>query len=305
MLILPGSWELASLLGKLFLYAGAASLAGGALTAWRYSTSNRAILTSNYSYILIGSLLGFQGVVLSFFVQVGLVNDSGIAGMFDPDMSSILLATTLGEVTFYRLLGFVLAAASSIYFLQISQRPALTLASNPGRVIFGLQFIALFLLAYSHRVSGHVSVLSVIAQAAVVAHFFAFAAWIGCLLPFLQLSRSLDIESLQTTLKQFGNNAIVILLVLVLAGGLMLLELLGSPMELLNTDYGLSLLAKFFLVLVLLCVAAANKFILVPALSSKTGVAKLQTSIRYEIFLAAALLMVTAYLSTIIGPVGH
>ncbi len=299
------SWELASLLAKLLLYSGAAAVAGGGLTAWRYSCSNQSALAYNYSYILTGSIIGFQGVVLGFLVQVGLINDKGIFGMFDWGMMSILLETALGDIVFLRLLAFIVAAISSLFLLKTIQHSSIASANSFARAMTGLPVAALILLAFSHRVAGHVSVLSVIAQVAIIAHFIAFAAWTGCLLPFLQLSRSLDIESLRVSLKRFGDNAIVILLTLVIAGTLMLLELLDSPRELFNTGYGQALLVKFALVLALFCVAAINKLYLVPALGQSDSVKKLQASIRYEILLAATILVVTAYLSTLIGPAEH
>ncbi len=305
MFTLPDSWELASLLGKLLLYIGAASIAGGCLGAWRYSSASRQFLAFNYSYILIGAVIGFQGTVLGFLIQVGLINDSGINGMFDLDMISILMETGLGDVTFFRLLAFFLAAACSLFLRKNLQRSDKVITSSLDQLMFILILVALLLLAFSHRVTGHVSVLSLTAQVAIVAHFIAFAAWIGCLLPFLQLSRSSDLDSLRYTLKRFGSDAIAILLILFLGGVLMLLELLSSPKDLLSTPYGVALLGKFILVFALLVVAAINKFVLVPALRGSTSVTKLRTSIRYELVLASMILIFTSYLSTIVGPAGH
>ena len=85
----------------------------------------------------------------------------------------------------------------------------------------------------------------------------------------------------------------------------MLYELLESPMDLLTTDYGLALLLKLCLVLVVLTVAAMNKLIIVPILLSSGSTARLQTSIRLELAVAAGILLVTSFLSTIVGPAGH
>jgi putative copper resistance protein D len=144
-----------------------------------------------------------------------------------------------------------------------------------------------------------------VAQISIVMHFAAFALWIGCLYPFLQLSRSVDIDALEKTLKRFGNNAIVIVFALLLGGGLMVYELFESPMALINSDYGLALLLKLTLVLVILGVAAMNKLMLVPVLISSGSIVKLQRSIRYELAIAVVILVATSYLSTIVGPVEH
>lgn len=305
MLILPGIWELASLLAKLLLYVGAFSIAGGSLTAWRYSNGNRAILFSNFSYIFVGAVIGFHGVLLGFLVQVGLINDSGLAGMIDWGMISILLDTGLGDVTLVRLLVFLVAGVSSVIILRKLQRANISLKQPQIRLMFLWQLAALVALAFSQRITGHVSVLSPVAQVSIALHFAAFALWIGCLYPFLQLSRSLDLETLQKTLKQFGSDAIVILCTLFIGGALMLYELLESPMALISSDYGLALLVKLVLVLLILGVAAMNKLILVPALLSSGNTTKLQRSLSYELAIAVAILFVTSYLSTIVGPAGH
>lgn len=305
MFTLPSIWELASLLAKLLLYVGAFSIAGGCLTAWRYSNGNRALLFSNFSYIFIGAVIGFHGVLLGFLVQVGLINDRGLPGMIDWGMISILLDTGLGDVTLVRLLAFVLAGASSVIILKKLQRANIDLKNPRIQRFFLWQLAALIALAFSQRITGHVSVLSPVAQVSIVFHFIAFALWIGCLYPFLQLSQSLDLETLQKTLKRFGSDAIIILCMLFLGGALMLYELLESPMALINTDYGLALLAKLLVVLIILGVAALNKLIIVPVLVSSGSASKLQSSIRYELAIAVTILVVTSYLSTIVGPAGH
>ena len=305
MFILPGIWELASLLAKLLLYVGAFSIAGGSLSAWRYSNADRALLFSNFSYIFVGTVIGFHGALLGFLVQVGLINDSGLPGMFDWGMISILLDTGLGDVTLLRLLAFILAGISSVIVLKKLQSSKIDLKNPLVRLLFLLQLIALLTLAFSHRITGHVSVLSLVAQISIVMHFAAFALWIGCLYPFLQLSRSVDIDVLEKTLKRFGNNAIVIVSALLLGGGLMLYELFESPMALINSDYGLALLLKLTLVLVMLGVAAMNKLMLVPVLISSGSIVKLQRSIRYELAIAVVILVATSYLSTIVGPAEH
>ena len=305
MFTLPGNWELASLLAKLLLYVGAFSIAGGSLTSWRYANADRALLFSNFSYVFLGTVVGFHGVLLGFLVQVGLINDSGLSGMLDWGMISILLDTSLGDVTLLRLLAFVLAGISSVVLIKKLQRSNLDLREPPTRILFILQLISLAVLAYSHRMTGHVSVLSPVAQVAIVLHFAAFALWIGCLYPFLQLSRSLDLEVLQKTLKRFGDNAIAILFALVLAGALMLYELLDSPLELLNTNYGFALLVKLGLVLGILIIAAMNKLLIVPALMQSGSALRLRSSIRLELAVATAILLATSYLSTLVGPASH
>ena len=295
------SWELASLVCKLLVYFGAASIAGGSLCLRLYSDGHRQTVHTLLVYINLGAMLGFQAVLANFFIQVGLVNDDGLAAMFDWSMASLLLDTQLGDVTFFRLAGFVAVILSNWLFL----RKARQLNQPPDRIsLLILHGVALLAVAFSFTLAGHVSVLSITARVAVILHFSAFACWIGSLFPLLLLTRSVDLEFMHWTMRRFGNNALVIVLILAVAGVLMLIEVIASPSEFVTTAYGLSLLLKLGLVLTILGVAGLNKRLLVPAIISESSGAKLRKSIRVEMAVATLILLLTAYFSTIIGPDG-
>jgi putative copper resistance protein D len=205
-------------------------------------------------------------------------------------------------VTFFRLAGFVAVILSNWLFL----RKARQLNQPPDRIsLLILHGVALLAVAFSFTLAGHVSVLSITARVAIILHFSAFACWIGSLFPLLLLTRSVDLEFMHWTMRRFGNNALVIVLILAVAGVLMLIEVIASPGELVTTAYGLSLLLKLVLVLTIVGIAGLNKLLLVPAISSESSGAKLGKSIRVESVVATLILLLTAYSSTIIGPAGH
>ena len=275
------------------------------MCAWRFSDGSRRALSSNLLYIILGSALGFQAVVLNFLVQVGVINGSGLRGMFDWGMVSLLLDTSLGDVTFLRLAGFVVALVTASLMLRkinrLTQAPGITFF----RVLMSRSLIAIFLIALSFKVGGHVSILSTTAQLAVVLHVMAMSAWIGSLYPLLKITQTADMALLQQIMKKFGDSAIVILIVLVVAGVLMLLQLVGISSELFSTAYGLSLVAKLVMVVAILCVAAINKMVLVPQIVAQNSAEKIRTSIRVEMFCASLIFILTSYLATIIAPPGH
>ncbi|GIT20948.1 MAG: hypothetical protein CM1200mP40_06300 [Gammaproteobacteria bacterium] len=78
MSVIPNSWELASLFCKLFIYFGAAAIVGGSLCLWLYNDGSRRTVQSNLRYITLGAFIGFNGALLNFFIQVGMVAGSGI-----------------------------------------------------------------------------------------------------------------------------------------------------------------------------------------------------------------------------------
>ena len=302
MFSVPTSWALTSLVCKLLLYFGAASIAGGSLCLWLYNNGKRQFFEKVISYIMLGAFLGFLGTLVNYFVQVGLINARGLTGMFDWDMASLLLETQLGEVTYMRLTGFILAFISSLIFF----RKAVRLPQQSFyRLLLGVQGIAFLFVAFSFTKAGHVSVLTGIARTAVVFHLYAFSAWIGSLFPLLLLTNSTELNLLKKLMQQFGDNALGIVIILAGMGALMLLELLDNPAELYTTPYGWVFLLKLFLVLVTLSVAVINKLVLVPAIVNNASALRLRRSIRVEMVAITLVLIATSYLSTIVGPAGH
>lgn len=305
--VVPSSWELASLICKLALYAGLLALSGCLLNLAFYNDGRRQTMQGLLLYGLIGSVIGFHGVLFNYLIQVGMINGNGLIGMFDWAMLQLLLDTPQGESTLWRLFGFTLALLVQAWGLQHFSRLRKPPTGQSQRAILVPLTLALILLAGSFQMSGHVSVLGRAGQLAIALHVIAFACWIGSLLPLYWLTRRLAATELQWIMIRFGDHARLILLVLTAAGLLMLWQLLESVGELVQTAYGLSLLLKFALVAGLMAVAAINRFTLVPHLGDGDTVIadKLAASIRLEMLLAVLILLVTAYLSTLVGPMQH
>ncbi|MCG8413959.1 MAG: CopD family protein [Pseudomonadales bacterium] len=302
---IPNAWETASLLCKFLFYLGAASSLGGALSLLLYGDGRRQSVQRILLYQLIGGLLGFQAVLLNFLVQVGQINNSGIAGAFDWGMAQILLDTPLGDLSLYRLAAFALIIATSAAMLRQSH-----LLSAPPQLNFykrNLVFhcLSFGLLLFSFRYGGHVSVLALSVQVVLAVHFTAFAIWIGALYPLYEFSNSTDTDRLQIVLKQFGDHAVFFVGALLVAGVILTLNLIHSPAELLTSPYGRTLSIKLLLVAALLGIAAINKLRLVPQLLASKGLQGFRKSLRVEVGVASVLLLVTAYFSTVVDPMNH
>ena len=61
------SWELLSVLSKVFIYLGAASALGGAFCLLNYNDGKRATLRRVLGLHLAGALLGLQGLLPLFW----------------------------------------------------------------------------------------------------------------------------------------------------------------------------------------------------------------------------------------------
>ncbi len=298
----PNAWELASLACKFLFYLAASASLGSGVCLCLYNDGSRKMVHKLMVYQLIGGLLGFQVVLINFLVQVGLANGAGLGGAFDMFMAEILLDTPLGDLSLVRLAGFSLIIANSVFFLwrlsQMREAPPLRFYRRAFTIV-GLGFI---LLLISFRFGGHVSVLSPVLQLVLALHFTIFAVWIGALYPLFVLSCSSDIAGLQITLRRFGDHAMKFVSVLLIAGVVLTINLIHSPAELYETSYGRALSFKILLVLAILAIAALNNLKLVPALLETAAVRNFKNSLRLEIAVASALLLATAWLSTIVGP---
>jgi copper resistance protein D len=301
----PNAWDLASLFCKLSVYGGMASIAGASLFLVLYSDNRRQTVMPVLYYGLFGALLGFQGAAFNFPVQIGSINSSGLAGMMDWSMGKILLDTQLGDVTLYRLLGFAAAAAVCSYYLAKTSRLNQAPRALFFRPMFSANALVLMVLALSFPLTGHVSVLSDWFRFSLALHVIAFAFWIGLLWPFMVLAKTPELELMQTKLRAFGKHAIGLLLVLVLAGAVMLWQLLGSISELYNSSYGLAMSLKVLTFIGIFSLAAYHKLRLVPGLAKDGGAAKFRKSVGIELALALLVLLFTSYLSTLVGPPGH
>nr|WP_255775280.1 CopD family protein [Microbulbifer sediminum] len=101
---------------------------------------------------------------------------------------------------------------------------------------------------------------------------------------------------------QFGQLASWLVALLAACGTWVLYSLIGGFGPLVQSGYGLSMLLKLALVATVLLLAAQNKWRLVPRLPATA--AGLSGSIRAEMLVGVAILLVTALLSTLTGP-GH
>ena len=322
-----GPWELASVFSKVLSYASLASLAGGFLILWLGSVTTARISVASSSpespalanisttrrlswllstrqhlckMLLLACVIGSLAVVVFFLLQVGVVNQNGIAGMFDGFMAGLLLQSPIGYGSGLKLAGFGVAGIALLL-----ARPSLLATAEeavwPPVLIIGAP-LAIFFFAVSFAVLGHVASLGVLAWLAIALHISAMGLWIGALYPLHALCRSEPATTLQPLLQMFGNLGWAVTGSLLLAGIYLLTELLERPLDLFTTPYGLLLVGKMLLVICLLGLAALNKFRLVPAIAN-AGVGTLQRAIRAEMFLVLLILLLTASLTTLTGPV--
>lgn len=245
-------------------------------------------------YGLKSVVWGLIFVCIGLFLQVGQSLQSGFMGMFDSGLLNFLWSTPVGEVVRVRLTGLLAAGLGfSLIIFKIPQA---------GKLLPFLLGGSVFLLAASFFVSGHTNSLTPLPKIAIALHLMAGGFWIGSLLPLYWAVSAFQSRDLAILLKRFGDMAIWLVALLVIAGGYLIIELLGSPLNLFRSTYGGGLILKIALVSVLLLLAARNRYALVPRIEDGEGRDEFRVTLVFEMIIAVAILLTTAAVTTLTGP---
>jgi putative copper resistance protein D len=292
------SWEFSTLITRWLLYAGVAGSVGGICSLYllkAYTGLQGALL----KYALFAVLLAIVSAFGHFFVRVGAVLEEGVSGMFEPDIVSIIWNSAVGEALLLRIIG-LFALLVALVFLWHKRR--LTAAwVEPGARVAGLGFSGLLLTATSYAEAGHAVSQSWIFQLVLVVHLSFTAWWMGTLYPLWLACHRLASAEAHAVLHRFGQFAVAAVLAVVLAG-LFLSYQLTAWNNLFTSSYGLFLITKLILVLLLLGLAALHKFVLVPQMLFSQDSSRLKKSLLIEKYVGAGIYAITTVLTTLVGP---
>jgi copper resistance protein D len=281
-------WIWASSASKVLGLLAMAGVTGGTFSLWLAARLRMAQDAKVLRSVVASAVLGLFAACLFFLVQIGALSQAGFAGMFDRTMIGILGQSSLGYSAGLRVVGFVCIAIAAQWM--------------GGRVRAFILAVAIVALGFSFSLTGHISTLSYALRLGIVLHVLAAFLWVGSLYPLLRFSVAEGLADVKRLMILFGNLAAYVVGTLLLSGILLLTEMIGSFEELFTTAYGRAFLAKLSGVVALLGLAAANKLLLVPGLTTTHSARRLRLSIRTEIFVACFVLAVTAWLTTVIGP---
>ncbi len=270
---------LAAIITKFALYLGVMTAAGTVIATLMFGLDRTRGLAATFA------VLGLVATVLVFMLRgANLTGD--VSGMTDPEMLGLLWSTPVGTALLLRLVGFGLLIAG-LFMGRVG-----TWVSVFGGVI------AIWSFDHVGHVSGRDTTLLDIA---LTLHLLAVALWIGVLTPLKRLASSSNTYALAADVgHRFGVVATVAVPVLVIVGGYMGYQLVGSFPALTGTGYGQALIIKVLLVGLLLGLAAANKLRFIPVLRAGDPAAAghLSKSISVEWLVILAVLGTTAVLTT-------
>jgi len=305
-------WELAGILSKVMVYLGVLAFMGGSVVLMLCRQQPLLMLLITRRYLIPALLIGLVATCLYFLLQIGSVNQRGIAGMFDPVIGSILVDTEIGSALRWRLAGFMLALVA----LMPVNFPGIPLHHRAVQnfcVALALAAAGSFMLSVSFQ--GHSSAHSLLAQGLVALHVLASGCWAGALYPlYLAVAAGPEDGSekaaLADMLQQFGRYAWAMLTVMLITGVSLFWLLTGGFGTLFTTLYGQLFSSKILLVAAMMGLGAVHKFRWVPRLRDAAMQAAdssriqrlLARSIRIETLLAVVVLLITASVTSITGP---
>jgi putative copper resistance protein D len=276
---MPDVFGVAAIVTKFALYLGVMTAAGTVMATLTFRLERTRGLAVAFA------VLGLMATMLAFSLRgANLTGD--ISGITDPEMLGLLWTTPVGTALLLRLVGLGLLIAGLFM----------------GRLGTWVSILGGIIAIWSFDHVGHVSGRDItLLDIALTLHLLAVALWIGVLTPLKRLaSSSATYGSAAEVGHRFGVVATVTVPLLIIAGGFMGYELVGSLDALIGTGYGQALIIKVLFVGLLLGLAAANKLRFIPALRAGDSAAAnhLSKSISVEWLVILAMLGTTAVLTT-------
>lgn len=276
----------AKLVGYLFLFGG-----GGALGYLLLVERTRPLARPLAVALAVAGAIGALAVLPTRLALEVVFLGGGWPAVGDAELWALVLDTPPGRAALAQAGGLALVALAAL--------------ARPLRWPAGLAGAGLVVVGQG--LSGHAAGLSPAwaGQALLALHLLGVGFWLGSLWP-LHRAAAGPADAAAAVLERFSRLAVVLVGLLVAAGLALAAWLVGSVPALIGTTYGLILLAKLALVALLLGLAAANKWRLVPRLAAGDGTAarRLRLSIRVEMLVALGILAATAALTTVTGPPG-
>ena len=262
---------------KLAIYAGMVLGIGGVFFQSWAGVPGRAQAATIYSALLVGGLIATP-------ISVGL---QGLDAL-DLPVSQLMQ----GEV--WRA-GWGTAYGLTALSAECAMLAGLLALVTPMRFARALASVGLLGIGLALLLSGHAGTVEprFLTRSAVFFHGVTVAFWIGALIPLVVAIGAGDRDALM----RFSRLIPIPLAVLIVTGCLLMFVQLDRIDALWTTRYGLVLSGKLALVAILIALAAANRYALVPRFAA-TGSAPagrpLATSIRAELALALVILALVA-----------
>jgi putative copper resistance protein D len=283
-------WDVAAVAVKGLLYATCLTAGGGALFL---AIFGRQLNEGERRFVIRftrGAAVAALCVTIARVLVLSGMLGGDVTDMWDLNLIQIILEGSEGWAAVVRGIGLIAIAA----------------ASSSASASQAIAVLGAFATAGSFALTGHTGSVGPgnLPRLLVAAHLLAVSYWIGALVPLFRIASGTEHSRVAAILRRFGNIAAVAVPGLIVAGLILLWLLLGSFEAVFTSPYGRLVLIKLAFVAGLLTLATLNKLRLTPAVAAgdRAAVASLRWSIAGEMILAAAILVVTATFTTVVGP---
>ncbi|MBA6391538.1 CopD family protein [Colwellia sp. BRX10-3] len=289
-------WSVFLLLVKLVIYVATSAMAGCLVLRLLNRNNETVAVFNSYlkRWLLICLSAALIAAILQIPVEAASMAESGFAGMTDAFMLEIIWQSVIGDQAVVRIPAFILAI---VVVVAWDKNSASVINLN-----FFLTLFTLITIIYSFTLTGHSAEKNLLIKSIFMFHIFAISCWVGSLWPLYKSCHFLPNAEVKRLMHQFGQLAIIIILVLLVSGVTLLLQYLNSVAELFTSNYGQLILLKLLLVSAMLLLGAWHKLTLVPQITEELHIITLKRSISIEIFIALVVLFITSIFTTFVGP---
>ena len=220
-----------------------------------------------------------------------------------PLIQLVLIQRLGGELDRATLIAVFASSSGAALFLQMTGAALLLMSSTDDEaVLVRLSYALLPMLGFAF--SGHAAGIGPVEGVVAVAHVSLAAWWVGSLYSLRQGCAHSQLDRTVVVITRFSSLAFISTGALVIAGLVLVMILVDFNNDPWLSPYGQILGAKLCIVGVVLGLAGYNRRRLTPRLLAGDGTAlkTLQQTINIELVLIAAVLAVTAILTTYTSP---
>jgi copper transport protein len=280
----PWTWVVA--LNRLLLY-GSVLLAAGSALVILLMTLSQASLAITAAQGRVAAMVALATYVLAIGLGGAEMVLGGAGALFSSAAWSQAMGSTLVPSAVIGIPGTLIL----LYALRNrAARPQVPLLLAGAALSLG-----------GFLVTGHAATAPPAWLMAVVVgvHLVCAAFWFAALRPLGIATRSADLADAGALMVQFSNRAVWTVAALFVSGAIITFIQVESPANMVNSDYGLRLLLKIILFLVVLSIAAINKIKLTPRLGAgdRSSAASMRRAITVEYGVMVAILVAAVSLT--------
>lgn len=275
-------WSILLISIKTIIYASSFTAMGGAVFLLIFDAKKNNTATYSKKMINVAGFVAIFSSLLFLPIQIGFIMDDGISGMMDFELMQIFLDGNIGYSLYLRVFGLIALLLGTNFFAN-------------SKLLLLIPIVA---IATSFSLVGHATgEYQIITSGLIIVHLIAVSFWVGALLPlYLSAERPYAGE----VLERFGKIASLIVPLLIAAGVVFAIVIIGSFSALFNSTYGYTFIFKIVIVGFLLGLATLNKILFVPQiiLGNPKAVIGLKRTIIIESIAFVVIFIATATLTT-------